>query len=128
MGPAQTAKKQTRPRPFRACVFFLLFGRVACFFAGCSGGVFCFFWLFGRGLFFCCLGRVDMVFLAVWAAGVLFFCCWGGWLFLFLLSGRGTGVHSLTGLPGSSLRDPATKKAKHQKKKHGFPRKLVHLF
>ena len=47
-----------------------------------------------------------MVFLfAVWAGGVF-----------FLLFGRVTGVHSLTGLPGSSLSDPTTKKTKQQKK------------
>ena len=67
------------------------------------------------------------------------FCClgWGGGggggclllgqvAFLFLLFGRGTGVHSLTGLPGSSLSDPTTKKTKKQKKKkHGFQKGLV---
>ena len=31
-------------------------------------------------------------------------------------SGRGTGVHSLTVLPGSSLRDPTIKKTQQQKK------------
>ena len=38
----------------------------------------------------------------------------------FLLFGRGTGVHSLTGLPGSSLSDPTTKKDRTAKKKNGF--------
>ena len=45
------------------------------------------------------------------------FCCLGGGVFHFLLFGRGTGVHSLTGLPGSSLSDPTTKKTKQQAKK-----------
>ena len=38
----------------------------------------------------------------------------------FLLFGRGTGVHSLTRLPGSSLSDPTTKETEQQKQKHGF--------
>ena len=64
-----------------------------------------FFLLFGPGgLFFCLLlGRVA---------------------FLFLLFGRGTGVHSLTGLPGSSLSDPTTKKTKQQKIKNTVPEGL----
>ena len=36
-----------------------------------------------------------------------------------LLFGRGAGVHSLTGLPGSSLRGPTTKD-QTAKTKHGF--------
>ena len=59
-------------------------------------------------LFFCCLGGGRVYFFDVWAGDVLLF---------FLLFGRGTGVHSLTGLPGSSLSDPTTKKTKQQKKK-----------
>ena len=35
--------------------------------------------------------------------------------FFLLLFGRGTGVHSITGLPGSSLSDPARKATKQQK-------------
>ena len=50
------------------------------------------------------------IFFAAWAEGVF-----------FLLFGRGTGVYSLTGVPGSSLSDPTTKKTKQPKKKHGFP-------
>ena len=38
---------------------------------------------------------------------------------LFLLFGREAGVHSLTGLPGSPLRGPTTKKTKQQQ--NGFP-------
>ena len=84
------------------CLFFLLFGRGVVFFlAVWAGGVF----------FFCCLGGVfgrGRVFVfAVWAGGVFFF---------FLLFGRGTGVHSLTRLPGSSLSDPTTKDTEQQKK------------
>ena len=81
------------------------------------------FLLFGRGAcsFFCCLG-----------GGVFFFCCLGGGVFcfllfgpgacvffFFLLFGRGTGVHSLTRLPGSSLSDPTTKETEQQKKNTG---------
>ena len=44
-----------------------------------------------------------------------FFAVWAGACF-FLLFGRGTGVHSLTGLPGLSS-DPTTKKTKQPKKK-----------
>ena len=57
---------------------------------------------------------------------MFFFCCLGGGVFFFLLSGpgacffllfgRGTGVHSLTRLPGSSLSDPTTKETEQQKK------------
>ena len=75
--------------------------------AGGEGG--CFFvvavWA-GACLFFLLFGRRACSFLAVWVGGVIF----------FLLFGRGTGVHSLTGLPGSSLSDPTTKKTKQQKK------------
>ena len=53
-----------------------------------------------------CLGGGRVLLLAVWVGGVIF----------VLLFGRGTGVHSLTGLPGSSLSDPTTKKTKQQKK------------
>ena len=80
-------------------VFFLLFGRVAFFFAVWAGA---FFFLFGRVSFF------------------FFDCCLGGGRF-FLLFGRGTGVHSLTGLPGSSSSDPTTKKTKQQQKKTWVP-------
>ena len=71
------------------------------------------FFLFGRG-------RVYVF--AVWAGRVYVFCCLGGWRVFFLLFGRGTGVHSLTGLPGSSLSDPTTKRP-NSKKKHMFPLK-----
>ena len=121
---AQTAKKQTRPRPFRAC-FLLLFGRVTC--------AFFFFLLFGRGcgggggggrsfFFFLLFGRCACFFFVVWAGvACLCFCCLAGGRFCFLLFGRGTGVHSLTGLPGSSSSDPTTKKTKQQKKKTRVP-------
>ena len=60
-----------------------LFGQGACFFAVWAGGS-CLFLLFGRTGDGAC-------FFAVWAALI----CW----FIVLLFGRGTGVHSLTGLP-----------------------------
>ena len=77
-------------------------------------------------LFSCCLGGGRVFFVAVWAGACFFWCVgggrvlvfavWVGGVFFFLLFGRGTGVHSLTGLPGSSLSDPTTKKTKQQKK------------
>ena len=103
----------------RVSVFIvLLFGRGSCFFCY-LGGVRVFFCFLSGCLFFffvCCLGR-GVIFFAVWAGGgsCFRFCCLGGWIF-FLLFGRGTGVHSLTGPPGSSFRDPTTKKTKQQKK------------
>ena len=84
-------------------VFFLLFGR---------GGVFLFL-LFGRGhvFFFLLFGRVRVLFLLFGPGGVFF----------ILLFGRGTGVHSLTRLPGASLSDPTTKENEQQKKKTRVP-------
>ena len=61
--------------------------------------------LFGRGacLLFCCL-----------AAGRAFF------FFFFLFAvWVGTGVHSLTGLAGSALRGPTTRKTKQQETNTG---------
>ena len=72
-----------------------------------------FFLLFGRG----------RVFFAVWAGACSFFCCLGRGRVFFLLFGRGTGVHSLTRLPGSSLSDPTTKETEQQKKNTGSPTK-----
>ena len=90
--------------------------------------------LFGRGgrVVFCCLGGGRVLFFAVWAGACSFFAVWAGVCSFFLLFGpgaclfvllfgRGTGVHSLTRLPGSSLSDPTTKETEQQKKKHGFP-------
>ena len=83
-----------------------------------------------RVCFFCLLfGRVRVFLLFGGSGGWLrfFFAVWAGWIFFFLF-GRGTGVHSLTGLPGSSLSDPTTKKTKQQKNmKHGF-RECTHYF
>ena len=56
-----------------------------------------------------------MCFFAAWAGGVFVFLFGQGACFL-LLFGRGTGVHSLTGMPGSSLRGTTTEKTKQQKK------------
>ena len=87
-------------------------------------------------LFFCCLGGGRVLFFAVWA-GAFFFCCLGGGVFFFLLFGpgacffllfgRGTGVHSLTRLPGSSLSDPTTKETEQQKK-NGFRARPQNLY
>ena len=67
-------------------------------------------------------GRGRVYDFAVWGEGGRCFCCFGGgaffWLFgretlfVFLLLGRGTGVHSLTGLPGLALMDYSTKQQK----------------
>ena len=91
-----------------------------CYFAVWAGGVFFFAVWAGIVFFFCCLGGGACSFCAVWAGGAFFFLAvWAGSVFFFLLSGRGTGVHSLSGLPSSSLSNPTTKKTNH-KKKHGF--------
>ena len=116
---AQTAKKKHAPAPSEnVCCFAVWVGGRVFFFAVWAGSVF-FFLLFGRG---------ACSFFAVWAGGVFFFCCLGGGRVFFCLGRErvflfavwaGTGVHSLTGLPGSSSSDPTTKKAKQQKKKTG---------
>ena len=89
-GPAQTAKKitrprpnskkKTRPRPFRACFFFAVW----------AGGCVCFL-LFGPGsvFFFLLLGGGRVLFFAVWAGVVFFFAVWAGGVFFFLLFGPG---------------------------------------
>ena len=89
------------------------------FFVCCLGG-WLFFLLFGRGVrvFFLLFGRGRVLFLLFGRGRVLFFAVWAGGVFFFLLFGRGTGVHSLTRLPGSSLSDP-TKETEQQKKKTG---------
>ena len=100
--------------------FFCCLGAGAClfFFAVWAGSVLIFwlsvrvavcFLLFGRGRvrFFCCLGEGRVYLFAVWAGGIF-----------FLLLGQGTGVHSLTSLPISSLRDPTTKKDQTAKQTH----------
>ena len=73
----------------------------------------------GGRVLFCCVGGGRDLFLVFGRGRVNFlrfgrgacfcFCCLGGGR-VFLLFGRRTGVHSLTGLPGSSLSDPTTKK------------------
>ena len=113
-------KKKTRPRPFRACFCFCCLGGWVCsFFAVWAGGVF--FLLFGRGAcsFFLLFGQGRVLFLLFGRGRVLFFAVWAGDVFCFFfcfLFGRGTGVHSLTRLPGSSLSDPTTKETEQQKK------------
>ena len=140
-GPAQTAKKNTpppkqqkhkhAPAPSERFFCFLLFGRV---------GVFVFL-LFGRlACFCCCLGGGRVFFFAAWAMSFFFFAVWAGGVFIFfavwcvrvcvcvcvcvwvcvcvcfLLFGRGTGVHSLTGLPGSSSSDLQQERPNSKKK------------
>ena len=104
-----------RPRPNTlgrggGVLIFLLFGQGACFFfAVWAWGVFLFL-LFGLGrVLFLLFRRGRVLFVAIWAGGVF-----------FLLFVQGTGVHSLTRLPGLSLSDPTTKETEQQKKKHGF--------
>ena len=91
------------------------------FFAVWAGGRFFFLFFFclgaGRALFFAVWAGGVFFFFAVWAGCVFFFAVWAGGVFFSLLFGRGTGVHSLTGLPGSSLSDLITKKTKQPKKK-----------
>ena len=115
--PNSKKKKKTRPRPFRAC-FFLLFEWVVCSFFCCLGGgrVFVFTVWAGGVFFFLLFGRGRVLFL-LFGRGRFFFLLFGpGACFFFLLFGRGTGVHSLTRLPGSSLSDPTTKETEQQKK------------
>ena len=146
-GPAQTAKQNKKkkktpppkqkknvhaPRPVRACfcfyclggwsvVFFAVWAGCVCFFC-CLGGVRVFFAVWaGCVHFFCCLGGWRVRFFAVWAGGVFLFCCLGRVRVFFLLLERGTGVHSPTGLPGSSLSDPTTKKDETAKQKKEVP-------
>ena len=121
--PPKQQKKKHAPAPSerifllfgRVGVFiFLLFGRGACFFFAVWAGAVFFFLLFGRG---------RVLFFAVWAGACSFFLLFGPGACFFLLFGRGTGVHSLTRLPGSSLSDPTTKETEQQKKNtgSGFP-------
>ena len=147
VGPAQTAKQKknktcTRPNSKKmntpptlpsVLFFFCCLGGWACFcFAAWAAGIifdclggerdFCFCCLGGACSIFCCLGGGRVFFFAVWARGVCVFLLVGRVsLFFFLLFGRGTGVHPLTGLPGSSLRDPTTKNDQTAKKRYGFP-------
>ena len=69
----------------------------------------------------------SVCFFVVWSCllfglfGCYFFAVWAGGVFFSLLFGRGTEVHPLTGLPGSSLSDPTTKKDQTAKKYSGSP-------
>ena len=81
--------------------------------------------LFGQGVFFFWLFRRGRDFLLLFGRGGCFFCLLGGWSFFFLLFGPGTGVHSLTGLPGSSLSDQQQKRPNrktNKKKTHTHTR------
>ena len=51
-----------------------------------------------------------MLILLLFGRVFIFFAVWAGGALTFLLFGWGTGIHSLTSLPGSSLRGPTTKK------------------
>ena len=62
-------------------------------------------------VFLLLFGRFACVFFAVWAGGVFFLAVWAA-------------DYSLAGLPGSSLRDPTTKKTKQQKTKTWVPHSL----
>ena len=125
-GPAQTAKKKQQkkhaPAPSdRFFCFAVWAGGCVHFFVVWAGGVF-FFVVWAGGVFLCLLfGRGRVLFFAVWAGSCSFFCCLGWERVFFLLFGRGTGVHSLTRLPGSSLSDPTTKETEQQKKNTGSP-------
>ena len=119
--PPKQQKKQHAPAPSERIFFCAVW----------AGGVFFFFFLFsffwgGRGagvkrvgrFFFCCLGGGRGFFCCL-GGGVFFFLLFGPeacFFFFFLLFGRGTGVHSLTRLPGSSLSDPTTRETEQQKK------------
>ena len=98
-----------------------------CFIFCCLGGgrvLFFAVWVGGGGgvggggafFFFFAVWAGACSFFAVWAGACFFFCCLGLGRVFFLLFGRGTGVHSLTRLPGSSLSDPTTKETEQQKK------------
>ena len=87
------------------------------FLAVWAGGVFFFCCLGGGACFvFLLFGRRRVLFLLFERGRVFVFAVWAGGVFFFLLFGRGTGVHSLTRLPGSSLSDPTTKETEQQKK------------
>ena len=105
--PPKQQKHKHDPAPSER-VFFCCLGGWSLFFAVWAGAC-SFFAVWAGGVFF--------FFLAVWAGCVIFFAVWAGGVYFSLLFGRGTGVHSLTGLPGSSLSDPTTKKTKQQKRK-----------
>ena len=119
-GPAQTAKNKKHAPPLPSVFFFVAVWAGGCvhFFCCLGGGrVFCFaVW---AGFFFLLFGRGRVLFL-LFERGRVFFCCLGRGR-VFLLFGRGTGVHSLTRLPGSSLSDPTTKETEQQKKNTGSP-------
>ena len=109
-GPAQTANNNTPP-PKTAKKKNAWRARDAVFFCCLGWGV------AGGGWFYCLGGRGRgrvFFFFAVWAGGVFILLLFGRVSF-FLLFGRRTGVHSLTGQPGSALRGPTTKKTKQQK-------------
>ena len=111
--PAQTATKIHTPPHLPSVFFFAVWaGGVFILLAVRAGGMI--FLLFGRGAcsFFAVWAGGVFLFFAVWAGCVFFLAVWAGCVFFSLLFERGTGVHSLTGLPG---------KRPHSKKKKEFP-------
>ena len=109
--PHPNSKNINTPPPFRASLFLVVWAGGCVYFFCCLGGGRVFFAVWGWAFIFLLFGRWACFFLAVWAGGVFFF--------FFLLFGRGTGVHSLTGLPGSSKRDPTTQTTNQKTKR--FP-------
>ena len=103
------------------CLFFCCLGGGACFFffffCGLGPGRVFFLFFGGCVFFFCCLGGGFFLCVCVFAV-------WAGGVFFFLLFGRGTGVHSLTRLPGSSLSYPTTKETEQQQKNTGSRLKI----
>ena len=127
-GPAQTAKKNTRPRPnskkktktdppLPSVLFFLLFGRVGVLLFFCLGGD-VFFCCLGRGrvFFFCCLGGV-VFFFAVWAGDVLFILLFGRGSCLFFAVWAGDGSSLTYRSAWLVFKRPNNKKDQTAKKK-----------
>ena len=129
--PAQTAKKNKHAPAPSERVFPFLFAVWAggrAYFVCLGGGASFFAVWAGRGVgtcfFFCCLGGCVFLFCCLGGCRVFFWLLGGGararvcvFFFVVVMFGQVTGVHSLTGLLGSSLSDPTTKKTKQQKKK-----------
>ena len=115
-------------------VFVLLLGRVALFWTVWAGSVIFVFAVWARACsLFCCLGGGRVFFFAVWVRGVCVVLLVGRvsffffFFFFFSLFGRGTGVHPLTGLPGSSLfKGPNNKKRPSSTKKIWVPVGTLH--
>ena len=87
-----------------------------------KGSFFVAVWAGGRVSFFFCLaaGRGACFIVAVWAGCVFHFFLFGRGRVVFFAAWAGTGVHSLTGLPGWASRG-LTIKRPNSKQKNGFP-------